>query len=67
MKARLYRLYNYTSGNFGEPMALCDKHAPVMRDRVAEYCWMKKIADRAVDPCAECNNEDLIVDHDRNG
>ena len=51
---RLYRLYNVESHKYGEPFALCDEHAPVLKDLVREYCFMRKIADRAVDPCSEC-------------
>ena len=52
-KVGLYRLYNLDHSRYGEPFALCADHVKALEDRVP-YCMLKKIANEALDPCAEC-------------
>lgn len=54
-EVRLYRFFNYMADENGEPFALCDKHKA--SQKIPGTCALRKIADKAVDPCAKCERE----------
>jgi hypothetical protein len=54
-EVRLYRFFNYIVGEDGEPFALCDKHKEIQK--IPGTCALRKIADKAVDPCINCERE----------
>jgi hypothetical protein len=52
---RLYRFFNFERDAYGEPFALCD--VCLKSQPVPEQCYLNKIADRALLPCAKCGSE----------
>ncbi len=59
-RVRLYRFYNMEVNREGNPFALCDEHKanfnpPVLQDG---SCFIKKIADQAVDACNLCSGDE---------
>lgn len=46
----LFRFYNWSVGKHGEPFALCEGHEK--EQVVPSGCYMEKIADQALKPCA---------------
>ena len=51
----LYCFYNWNVGKCGEPFGLCDVH--FLKQPQPEGCYMKKLADNSLIPCAEAEEE----------
>jgi hypothetical protein len=53
---RLYEIYNIEKGQTGSPFTMCDKCYKEWIDKLPNNLLVKKIADKSLQECGECNN-----------
>lgn len=56
---KLYRLFNYSMDDYGEPFAMCDKHAAEYNPPALQngFCRLDVIADQSRIGCMQCWKE----------